>query len=239
MKKINDKSKEKPLLIYLHIPKTGGTTLTQIICNQYKNNYHHYPGDVFSYNERMSLADTLCGHLPFGAHSYIPRPFTYITLLRNPIEQVISWFYFRYKSPHYDPFEGDFEKYIGDEQFNSTTVNLQTRFLCGKDEPSLETAKNNLMKYFSIVGVTELFDESIFLMKKELGWRNINYKKQNVNYNRPQQNFPQSVINKVIKKNEIDIQLYEFAKKMLEERINSLDSKSQHQLSIFKSSLLK
>jgi len=235
---INENKKERPLLIYLHIPKTGGTTLTQIICQQYQKNYHHPPGEAFHYNEQIRLANTLCGHLPFGAHYHIPRPFTYITLLRNPIEQVISWYYFRYKNPRYDQFDGDFDDYINSERFNYATVNLQTRFICGDDPPNLETAKRNLKNYFSVIGITELFDASLFFMKKELGWHKISYKNQNVNPNRPRNQFPSSIINKIKDKNEIDIQLYNFVKQMLEEKINNLDPTSKEEFALFKKSFL-
>lgn len=229
------------LLIFLHIMKTGGTTLTNIICNQYAENIHYrkgwMPSGVLEYYDELEKADSLCGHFWFGVHRYLSRPFTYITLLRDPIEQVISWFYYRYKSQHLDQFNGSLDEYISSNKFNHETVNLQTRFICGDKTSDLERAKENLKKHFTLVGITELFDESVFLMKKELGWENIGYKRVNTNNNRPDKNqILQSTINKIKEKNKMDLELYYFARQILESKIVALDSHSKKELDIFKSS---
>ena len=37
----------------------------------------------------------LSGHVPFGVHRVFDRPARYITVLRNPVERVVSSFYFQ------------------------------------------------------------------------------------------------------------------------------------------------
>jgi len=39
------------------------------------------------------------GHFEFGVHKYLYRPYTYITMLRHPIERAISWYYFVKQNP--------------------------------------------------------------------------------------------------------------------------------------------
>ncbi|MDC2863939.1 sulfotransferase family 2 domain-containing protein [Bacillus sp. BP-3] len=237
--------KRSPLLLFLHIPKAGGTTLTDLICRQYSNNIHYdvniqgiLPQGVLSYKEQLTTADTLCGHFLFGIHRYLSRPFTYITMLRHPVEQVISWFYFAHKnSNQYKElfFEETIDEYVSNPKFNYSTVNLQTRCITGNDVADLQMAKEHIEKYFSVVGITELFSESLYIMKKEFGWRNINYKKLNVNTERPlKEEIPQKVIDKILEKNEVDVQLYDYARKKLENKIASLDTNSIKELRLFK-----
>ncbi|EJR62456.1 hypothetical protein IIO_02387 [Bacillus cereus VD115] len=46
-----------------------------------------------------------------------------------------------------------------------------------------------------------MFDESLYIMKKEFGWKNVKYQKLNVNAQRVQrEQIPQTVIDKIIEK---------------------------------------
>jgi len=101
----------------------------------------------------------------------------------------------------------------------------------------LEIAKANLREYFSLVGISERFDESLILLKRVLGWRtkDILYVRQNVIRDRPSKGSIDSDILKVIEQhNELDIQLYEFAKQMFEERISQQDSSFRREVQIFR-----
>ena len=78
-------------IIYVHIPKTAGTTLNTII-------ERHYPPEKrFSLGPRaqedvarfkaLSAAERariwmLNGHLAYGLHDYLPGPTAYFTILR-------------------------------------------------------------------------------------------------------------------------------------------------------------
>jgi len=223
------------LLIFLHIPKTGGTTLTKVIEQQYQNNFHYEKGDLSKLKMDLERAETILGHLPFGAHRYVSKKCTYITMLREPVEHVTSWFYYRYKSPYFDPYDGSFEDYLNDDIFNLTYSNLQTRFICGDDPPSFEKAKMILTTYFSVVGITELFAESLFFMKKKFHWQEVFVEKSNVNRNRPlREHLPKSTIEIICKKNEIDLKVYNFAKNKLLKKIAGLDDQTKRELNQFK-----
>ena len=42
------------------------------------------------------------GHLYFGLHRFIPRASTYVTFLRQPVERVLSFYYYARSTPdHY------------------------------------------------------------------------------------------------------------------------------------------
>ncbi|WP_026674516.1 hypothetical protein [Alkalihalobacterium bogoriense] len=62
------------------------------------------------------------------------------------------------------------------EQYQSqlTNMNLQTRFLSGQlgyplTEQDLQKVVKNIETHFSVVGITEEFNESLFLMKQRFG----------------------------------------------------------------------
>ena len=48
------------------------------------------------------------------------------------------------------------------------------------EDELLEIAKKNLKKHFIIVGLVECFDESIILLRKQLGMKSLNYLRKNV-----------------------------------------------------------
>lgn len=218
---------ENEILIHLHMPKTGGTTLKNII----KRNIHpslNY--DVYENHQQrekklkdLSQKRLSCiqGHFPFGIHQYFTNPCTYITLLREPTQRIISEYYFIRSLPRHDQHQKVIKMSLQEYQQQSQNMNLQTRLLSGEIENSLTTnhleqAKANIEEYFSVVGITEMFNESIFLMRKRFGWKNINYKKQNVTRKRPSfEKMSVKTINSIKENNHLDMNLYFFAKQLL------------------------
>ncbi|WP_332694854.1 sulfotransferase family 2 domain-containing protein [Halalkalibacter lacteus] len=247
MDKINHlPNPNKQMLIHLHMPKTGGTTLKKIINKNYNTNKIH---DV--YVDRPQLPITLekltnkqvhCiqGHFPFGIHEYFNRKATYITMLRDPIDRIISEYYFIRSIPWHNLHKKVKEMSLEEYQNSPTKCNLQTQFILGEkfrkelSNKDLQTAKKILIEHFSVVGITEMFDESIFLMKEILGWQNIFYKKANVTKNRlTKKEIPPKVIQQISKNNEFDLQLYAFGKKLLEKKLSSLNLDAKKRLSLY------
>ena len=198
--------------IFIHILKTAGTSLHHIMQRQY------HPHEIFSTwennlhpNEAIPLLESLPdeekrqirlirGHLPYGMHRYIPQPATYFTLLRDPIERAISFYYFLRQYPvHYlnaqatDP-NIDFSTFMRLKP-SIYLDNGQLRFITGLlysvpygelTEAHLEEGKKVLRECYKVVGITEAFDESLLLLKKAYRWQNIYYTKHNVTRKRPQ-----------------------------------------------------
>jgi hypothetical protein len=128
------------------------------------------------------------------------------------------------------------KQFLQKEDFYIQTKNLQTRQLSGGGLPDLQTAKENMEKYFSVVGITEMYDESLFLMGQEYGWSNFdtNYKMKHVNSNRPvNEGLPEEVYEIIQKNNQLDKALYAFAKAELHKKISSLDHAAKQKLDNF------
>jgi len=88
----------------------------------------------------------------------------------------------------------------------------------------LEQAKYNLNKFFIAVGITEKFDESLILFKERLKWKRYPvYLKLRRTPNKPSLNEISKETLQIIEKyNELDIELYEFAKRMFAKAISEL-----------------
>lgn len=233
---------EKELLVFMHIPKTGGSTLRRIIARQYQLEEIWTFGDIYKFKERIGkfsreqLTQIKClqGHACFGkVDRYFTKPCTYITMLRKPVDRIISLYYYIINTPGchlYDQVKDlKLKEFIMDKKFVFSNKNTQTRYVSGGNPPNLEKAKKNLDKYFSIVGLTEFFDISTFLMKEKFSWDNIDYnKKVNVTKNRPtKEELSKEVIDIIEEKNKLDIQLYDHAKKNLQKKIQNLNFKSK------------
>lgn len=73
-------------------------------------------------------------------------------------------------------------------------------------------SKKNL-GVFELVGITELFNESLLLLKNKFNWTNIEYVKKNVTKSRPRlSEVPTAITKKIEKNNELDIELFKYVK---------------------------
>lgn len=245
-------------LIFLHIPKAAGSTLHSIIERNYpKESIYTIDGSrvLESIKEFKTLpeskrAEIRCvkGHMPFGLHMSLPQPTTYVTVLRDPIDRVISHYYFVLRTPsHYlhdmvVTNRMSLEEYVS-SRISPELVNGQTRDISGigcfemvdLSDDVLEIAKRNLKEYFAFVGLGEKFDESLLLMRRTFSWRNIFYVKQNVSRNRPlKSEIPIKTLKAIEEHNKLDMELCEFAKQILEEQIREQGPSFKYELRTFR-----
>ena len=235
--------------IYIHIQKTGGTTLRSILRHQYDRRYggnelynledieKHF-GQLITKDGRRKVVS---GHMAFGAHQRVEGDTRYITMLRNPVERVLSYYYYLIergnKSCRYiKENELDVAGYVRDGlcwQGIPHTNNLQTRLLSGAGntvpigectEEMLEQAKQNVEERFAVVGFTEAFDTSILLMRRELGWGLPTYWYQNKTSSRPRKDdLPASTVDVIKKYNDLDSKLYAFCKERFQRKVAATD----------------
>ncbi|MDQ0200223.1 sulfotransferase family 2 domain-containing protein [Neobacillus ginsengisoli] len=238
---------ENKIYIFQHIPKTAGSTLQSILKKQYDSEelYIANRGEMMisklndlSKNEWEKIK-CLNGHVLFGIHEHLSnRPFEYYTMLRDPVEHVISEYYFILRKPnnlsHNIVKNMSFEEFITSEQFKGRTSNRQTFFVSGGVQNDINLAKKNLENYYAVVGITEMFEESLYLIVQELGWKNYRYKKRNVTIKRPlREDFPEEVIEIIMKNNKLDIELYNFGMQLMEEKIQNLSPESKKNMEHF------
>jgi len=126
--------------IFQHLPKVGGTSVTTALRNVFGtgNMYSFqglYPNDHhrFFVQHDMSV-ELVTGHVNFGFHQATKKPCRYVTIMREPVQRVISQWYTQYwwrlNSVHTHEGVHDFEEFVS----GTKTVignNLITRMISG------------------------------------------------------------------------------------------------------------
>lgn len=254
------KNTEDKSMIFLHVPKAAGTTLHQIIERQYKSNA------IFSLNvetneefinEFTKLSESqrknirvLKGHMNFGLHKFLPQPFPYITMVRDPVERIISHYYYILRNPTHYLYNEVTSRNMSLKDYVCSEISIeldndQTRLLAGRHKTDvgfgkcssnvLETAKKNIEEHFAVVGISEKFDETLILLKKLFGWKLPFYIKANVTTNRLlKKEIAEDTLKVIEKHNELDIELYTYAKKRLEQLIIQQGPSFERELELFK-----
>jgi len=179
-------------IIFVHLPKCGGTTLNRLI------EWEYNPLRVFSIDpsffrwsycrlsrtpaERFARIRAFQGHMPFGLHKLLDRPCRYITVVREPTQREISSYYYA-RSRRLNPQHGMAMRMSLEEFVRAQpNTNVQTKmlsglscdydFLGGQCTPEmLAAAKRNLARRFTLAGLTERFDEFLALSKILFGWK--------------------------------------------------------------------
>ncbi len=226
-------------VIFLHLPKAAGTTLNRLIEWEYPL-FEIYSIDPVFFRwswahlqrlseKRLKRTRVFKGHMLFGLHEILPQPATYITVLREPVDRVVSAFYFmrNYKlHPLYWKFR--LENWsLEDFVRRSPRENVQCKIIAGAEyeEPCTaeicERAKENLVRYFSVAGLSERFEESLALMKLRFGWKLERYSNFNVTRVRPKKgDLPRSTLDLIAEKNSFDVALYELAAKVFQTAVD-------------------
>ena len=166
---------------------------------------------------------------------------------RDPCERMISHYHFGLDITRNGkqglPIELSLTEYL--DQITIYSFNCQTAFLSGLhaehqirkkpldrrlyDRGLLERAKRNLESH-DVIGLTERFDESLLLLRERYGWpvwRTL-YRPKNIGKGRQNApNFSPDQLEAIRANNELDIELYDFACELFEERLLQLSRADQ------------
>ncbi|WP_281888036.1 sulfotransferase family 2 domain-containing protein [Paenibacillus sp. YYML68] len=132
------------ITIFVHIPKTAGTTFNRLLQDQYTRDQIAYLHDDPSWsterlvkicNHPQSPVRAISGHFPFGLHHLIDKPCTYATFLRDTLKLYMSMFSYIQSSPvipaHPKVINMNFQQFMECEELNPLTSNIQTKYLTG------------------------------------------------------------------------------------------------------------
>ena len=244
------KSKRVENIIFLHLPKAGGTTLRHIFYNQYG---YLNKDEVFTINrtkethkfldlpiEKKNKIKVLVGHFAFGLDNYMKGEFKYVTFMRDPIDRAISAYFYNKGHSDSDVFNAinsenlSLDEYL-DKNIEPWSNNAMTKHFAGctleefKGECTkemYEKAVYNLQNSCIAVGLTERFDDSLKILQKKLKWGKLEYENKNITPKRKEvSEIKKSTLEKIGELNQYDILFYELGKEMFEKDFKVLGQK--------------
>ena len=236
-------------VIFVHIPKTAGSTLNKILRDQYGRRHTfwmhppHCAAEVASFcarsEEELQKIRLVQGHWPYGLHSVLPGTTSYIAVMRAPVDRLISLYYYIRRNPVHYLYDRVADGGMSLDEFVSSNLtceldNGQLRLLAGCErevsfggitEEHLALAKRNIENNFASVGLTHRFNETLLLFYMALGWKRLPYyHNRNVTAKRPAvESLSPEVMAITRDRNQYEIELFDWVSKRFDEQIDGFD----------------
>jgi hypothetical protein len=235
--------------IFFHIPKAAGTTIREQIRVQIGAkkilSLTGYGGLSFLTDETINSMDLISGHVGINLLQRINKSYRGVSFLRSPVSRVYSQYRYMQSlvnrgtvfssSFRRNIFTESLEYLLRDQEFphlESLFRNTQTWFLATDwdagnrnrslcDADVIELAKKNIQESLDFFGLVEEMDLSCRLINKTFGWNLLNDMHLNVSERIDQELAPQ-LINLIEEHNQLDIELYSWAKKLFHDRCEKL-----------------
>jgi hypothetical protein len=229
-------SKQPQRYFFVHIMKTAGSALRRRLMNHF-DDAAVYPAKGLDGTDPVKLVSSvdclrerlgargdqirvIVGHFPLRTIDEIDGRYTTLTLLREPVERMLSQLRHRQESEHRsEPLDEAYDNFQGLANNNMTkmlsltpeemSASIFTRLDLNRDH--LERAKEALAG-IDAVGLQERFEDFCDLLAARFGWRL--GEPEVVNTTAPVE-VPESLRTRIAEDNALDVELYEFAKQLV------------------------
>ena len=201
--------------IFIHIPKTGGTTINTAMHNVYWQtdidfNYRHID---------IKTKKSTCGDIFDDANSRKYSDYTIFTMLREPVDRIISEYHFLRERKEFINLLNRPPQNLNDYYKNRQTQNYMTGFLVGKriydknpaTEQDLIRVINAIDSLPIHVGIFEYFSESMgyFTTSTGIEW-NKKLTAKRMTFNRPNvSEIDPEIQEEILSLNSLDAELYQ------------------------------
>ena len=227
-------------IFFDHIYKCGGTSIIKILKTQFSDSeilLLDFKGAASVAMKLHTDYRIIAGHFWFLPKEELPVDHFSITLLRNPIDRIISHYFYIKNNAYSSSAPGfsaiktnDFHDYIfsQDPSILSIIKNYQTCHYLqlewnGTDQldevKQLELAKKALLNY-NLVGVFHQFSEFVDILCYECGWPPAKeIPRENVTSKRPKlSEVDPKIIQRLEELNQLDLALYDYATQLFNEK---------------------
>ena len=175
------------LIMFTHVPKTGGTTLKQILTINYGRFFADHHPRIQNLNDEIESGTrdpldllAISSHLPYGVHRTIPgiedRILLPMTVVREPKKRIISYYNFvttfRAHRLHAATKDLDINEFFarGLEDGWGEISNSQCRLVHGGSLRTFEAARKTLENDYFAYSALEDIGELITRVGELLGW---------------------------------------------------------------------
>ena len=224
--------KEDEQFFFMHIPKTGGTTLRKMLTNHFPDG-SYYPsqsdlinnkGKYFNQQELVQKKSILLskslimGHYSVDLIDSLNPNVKTISFFRNPFDRVMS---------HVKHILNNEEKWKGGDPNDviKHRVKLlggtQTRMINDSNAKNLQDMLKNIDK-LSFVGILEEFENSIKLLNSTFNWSFEIGKKENVSLSSISESITSKSMALICRNIKLDIIVYDYAYELFENRLEKL-----------------
>ena len=209
-------------LFMIHIPKTGGASVLECIKDWFGDGLllHYYDDVNGKMPEKYDLARVhsretpvmLYGHFNknrhFGIPDYYPEASQFISILRDPFEQMISGYYFTrrvgvaWKDKSRIP-QADIGEFL-----RNTRSGMLHQFPV---EVTMENYQEVIENNFIEIGITEHLDESLRRIAAKLGKPYDSKTLKHLNISKRDENVPYELKGEFMAKNPLEYAVYNYA----------------------------
>lgn len=227
------------MLVFTHIPRTGGTTLRAILSKYLESHIYidSFSGFSFMNDDELNSQAFIATHCGHGIFNRINKPHKKVVILRDPIERIVSHYYYLKGLEDNISYSSYYAKTLSLKQFveaqnpaiqvgihNTQTWHLikdkndyfRNRYKGMSDEKLLEIAIDHLSQY-DFVGFTDSIPSVLDEIGSEYGWTGVS---QDLPFIRKSErpntsDISESILNSVRDRVGLDLLLYSRAKQIV------------------------
>lgn len=229
-------AKVSQTLLFVHVPKAAGSTVRETLNRTFgaRRIFVADSDTAAAISEWQALTPSqrrrtrlIVGHMPVLMHNFVEGPFRYFTVLRHPVDRLVSHYYFVRSNRNHYLHEIVHRQRLSLEEYclSDLTVefdNDQVRLISGLrssvpingiNQTHLRQAIDNIERMFSVVGVQDDIAGFFEEFERSHHVRMRRGPSRNVTRSRPKlAEVPDEVRQKILARSKWDMALYEYAK---------------------------